>query len=341
MGKNFPQIKTLREKPSCFEATLKLIEESFSYKAPNSFQIDFAPLIDESNHHNCFILIDENDDVLAHVGVKERKIKIVNESFTVMMLGGIAVDESHRGQGHFQTLFQDVLAEKRSDATLFLLWSDQESLYSKFGFHLCGEQFELSQSGERSEFKLTTYSQLSTLQQADIHTLYNECFKKYYVTSERSLDDWKLLEKVSSSQLFFKEQENRISDYFFKGKGQDLGGIIHEYGTTRDLKTLLEEARSNGLVWMGSQLIETESQHYQFMLAPADSKNFCRFIKSYTNEVIILRDINLIKQEAYFDFNQETLALSIENFLRGIFGPGPFEELGDIKPIFFSGLDSI
>lgn len=341
MGKNFPQIKNLREKPSCFEATLKLIEESFSYKAPNSFQTDFAPLMDRSNHHNCFILIDENDGVLAHVGVKERKINIENESFTITMLGGIAVDKTHRGQGHFQTLFQDVLAEKRSDATLFLLWSDQESLYTKFGFHLCGEQFELSQKDHNKEFKLTTYAQLTPTQKEDVKVLYNNSFKKIYLSTERDASDWNLLEKITSSELYYQEADSKITAYFFKGKGQDLGGIIHEYGSSHDITSHLEAIRNYGKVWMGARLIETESLHYQFMLAPADTKNFCRFIKRYTNDLIDLRDLNLMKQEAYFDFNQETLALSIEEFLRGIFGPAPFEELGDLRPVFFSGLDSI
>ncbi len=341
MGKNFPQIKNLREKPSCFEATLKLIEESFTYKHPHSFQTDFAPLVDESNHENCFILIDENDAVLAHVGVKERKIQIENEIFTVMMLGGIAVDKGHRGQGHFQTLFQDVLAEKRSDASLFLLWSDQESLYTKFGFHLCGEQFELSQKKHANEFNLTTYAQLTSSQKEDVKHLYNNSFKKIYLSTERDATDWKLLEKITSSEFYYRSEADKITEYFFKGKGQDLGGIIHEYGTNQDISSHLEAIRNYGKVWMGARFIETESLHYQFMLAPADTRNFCRFIKLYTNGLIELRDLNLIKQEAYFDFNQETLALTIEEFLRGIFGPAPFEELGDMKPIFFSGLDSI
>ena len=57
MGNIFP----LSEKPSLFEDTLKLIEKSFHYKDPFSFKIDFAQLMDVSNHKNCFIMIDENE----------------------------------------------------------------------------------------------------------------------------------------------------------------------------------------------------------------------------------------------------------------------------------------
>jgi hypothetical protein len=48
-----------------------------------------------------------------------------------------------------------------------------------------------------------------------------------------------------------------------------------------------------------------------------------------------------MKQEVYFYFNDELLALKTEEFLQGVLGPAPFEELGDLKPIFISGLDSI
>jgi hypothetical protein len=77
------------------------------------------------------------------------------------------------------------------------------------------------------------------------------------------------------------------------------------------------------------------------MLAPADRKLMAGFIHDYTKGLFQLRDINLIKGEAFFDFEDETLSLEIPEFLRGILGPGSFEELGTLSPLFFSGLDSI
>lgn len=330
MGKIFPRVSTLKETPSAFEATLRLIEKSFHYEKPNSFLVDFAPLMDESNHHNCFILIDENENVLAHVGAKERLLG----NHSVCMLGGIAVDEQYRGQGHFQMLFQDVLAEKRSDNAFFLLWSDQEKLYSKFGFHLCGGQFELEQKTGKSEFKKAAYTQ-------EIKDLYQISFQSNYLSLKREQKDWDLLSKITSAELFIQEQNGKITDYFFLGKGQDLTGTIHEYGTKRSLIDFLNEARVHGKVWMGAPFIETENVQYQFMLAPADKRRFTDFITEYTNGQMAIREINQMKQEIFFDFNGETLVLEIPEFLRGVFGPGPFEELGELKPIFISGLDSI
>lgn len=337
MGK----IYRLSEKPSCFEATIKLIEKSFHYHSPNSFQVDFAPLIDKSNHHNCFILLDENENVLAHIGAKEKNLTIKNENFPVILLGGIAVDEARRGEGHFQSLFQDVLAEKRSDTALFILWSDLEKLYNKFGFHLCGTQFEISGNKTQSPYIKTTYVKLHEDERKQIQDLYSSSFACEYLTFERNKDDWSQIANVTSADLFLQKHNGRIESYYFQNKGQDLPGIIYEYGTKKDFTTFIEEISKYGTIWTGKEIVPTENNQYQFFMSPGDIKLFSGLISRITNGQFAIRDINIMKQEVYFDFNDETLALELPEFLRGVFGPGVFEELNEIKPLFISGLDSI
>ena len=336
MGKIYP----LSEKPSCFEATVKLIEKAFHYKKPNSFEIDFAPLIDKSNHKNCFIMLDENENVLAHIGAKDQFLTLGNKQFPVTMLGGIAVDEARRGEGHFQTLLQDVLAEKRSDTTLFLLWSDMEKLYNKFGFHLCGNQFEYSLERKETHFIKTKYKDLSELEQKEIQTLYKESFAKTYLTLNRKEEDWKLIEKITSADLFIKKRNGRISHYYFMNKGQDLPEIIYEYGTKEDMSAFIQEIGAYGKVWMGKPIVETESLQYQFFMTPGDLRLFTEFTLAFTDNKVSIRNINPMKQEVYFDYNEELLGLDLEEFLRGLFGPGSFEEI-EMPAIFLSGLDSI
>ena len=336
MGKIFP----LSEKPSCLEATLKLIEKSFQYEKPNSFEIDFAPLIDKSNHKNCFIMIDENENVLAHIGVKERFFTLNNKKFAVTLIGGIAVDEARRGEGIFQELFQDVLAEKRSDTALFLLWSDLEKLYNKFGFHLCGTQFELSSGNVQSPFVKTTYAALVEDERKQIRDLYNASFAKTYITLERNDYEWEMISKITSADLYVQKHNGRIQSYYFQNKGQDLPGIIYEYGTKNELPAFLKEISQYGKVWFGADFIPSEQIQYQFFMGSGDLRLFTDLIAEITNKQFMIRNINIMKQEVYFDFNDETLMLELPDFMRGVFGPGVFEEL-EIKTVFLSGLDSI
>ena len=336
MGKIFP----LSEKPSCYEATIRLIEKSFQYQKPNSFEIDFAPLINKSNHHNCFILLDENEKVLAHIGVKDRFITLENMNYPITLIGGIAVDEAHRGEGNFQTLFQDVLAEKRSDTTLFLLWSDLEKLYNKFGFHLCGTQFEIVKPKQKSNFTKTNFASITNEEKKEIKNLFELSFAKNYLTPLRSENDWQLIAAVTSADLFIRKDNNQIQDYYFQNKGQDLPEVIYEYGTKGDFKKLISEIAAFGKVWMGQELVPTELLQYQFFMSPGDLKLFSEFILKLTKKQFAIRNINLMKQEVFFDFNEETLSLELHDFLRGVFGPGAFEEI-EINSFFISGLDSI
>jgi predicted N-acetyltransferase YhbS len=330
-------ITNLKAAPHLLKATLSLIESSFHYEKPNSFAVDFAPLVSESNFHNCFIMIDENENVLAHIGVCERNIL----GFPVAMLGGIAVDETHRGKGHFKELIQDVMAEKRSDVACFILWSDQEELYKKYGFHLCGTQIEMPSKGKTKEYTKTKFNALNPNQLKQIQDLYTKSFASLYTTIERSANDWQDLLKINSSDLYIKENDGTITDYFFMNKGQDLTDVIFEYGTAGDIKDLIKAISPYGKVWLGAHLIDDGEAQYQFLMAPGDTKTFAQLMKAYSNELIAILDINPMKQEVYFHFNEELLALGTEEFLQGVLGPAPFEELGDLKPIFISGLDSI
>jgi predicted N-acetyltransferase YhbS len=336
MGKFF----SLSKKPSSFGRTLELIENSFAYKKPFSFQVDFAPLMDQSNHQNCFISVDENDSVLAHIGVKEKTIKLKDKKFTICLLGGIAVDEKRRGEGIFQELLNEVLSEKRSDTTFFLLWSNLEKLYNKFGFHLCGTQLEVSANRVPSTFIKTTYSQLLDEEKEQIQDLFTHSFAKIYLTLERSVDDWKQIEKISSADLFVRKDSGRIQSYYFQNKGQDLSDVIYEYGTKEPLDQFLREISSFGKLWVGKNFIETDNLQYQFFMCPGDLHLFKDFIASYTNDLFRVRNINFMKQEVFFDFNDETLSLDLPEFLQGVFGPGVFEEI-ETQALFISGLDSI
>ena len=125
-------------------------------------------------------------------------------------------------------------------------------------------------------------------------------------------------------------------------KGQDLGGIISEYGTVNDISSFITTIASYGKVWLGSDLLTPKSIQYQFFMSIGSTRIFSQFIKKYTRDLVMIRDINSMKQVIYFDFQEETLELPINDFLLGLFGPGIFEEMeADIKPIFISGLESI
>jgi predicted N-acetyltransferase YhbS len=338
MGKNFLLITTLKERPDLYRPTLALVEKAFKYSQQYSFEIDFAPLMQQSNWSRCFIGISEADEVIAHVGSLERKLRISDHSFPISMLGGIAVSEKFRGQGIFQQLFTHVMTELTDECAFFLLWSDNQKLYQKYGFHLCGEQFVIDKKDIQSEIGPTTLKDLSFEELIQIKQLYKTSFCNKFLSIERSDEDWETLKKISSANLFIKKSHDRITDYWFTGKGNDLEGITYEYGS-ENLEQLFQSKVFGGKIWAAKEFSPATERLYQFFLAPGSKQLFTQFISTYT-KIISIREINHLKQEVFFDYRDELHCLELDEFLRGVFGPGTFEEL-QVQPIFISGLDSI
>lgn len=336
MGKIFP----LSQNPSRLNEVIKLVEECFDYQVPNSFLVDFAPLMAQENLHNCYVYEDENKKIIAHIGVKEKFIQLNEYKFSITLLGGIAVDSAYRGKGLFKELMTHVLSEKKSDTTFFLLWSDQSKLYEKFGFHLCGTQFEYSEKNLTSPYIETTYSHLTDVQKKQIQDLYQNSFQKNYLTFERTLNDWETISKITSAKIFIEIKKEEIMSYYFKGKGQDLNEIIYEYGSQSDFKSYISQLMNWGKVWSSMDIGIEGQMQYQFLISPGDQKLFSNFVYELTQEKIKIEHINLIKKEVFFKYNDELLVLGIQDFLQGIWGPGKFEEI-DSTTFFVSGIDSI
>jgi predicted N-acetyltransferase YhbS len=331
-------IITLKQHPELLSETLNLIERSFHYEKSHSFREDFAPLMNESNFENIFLKLDDKKRVIAHLA---SKTKYLNHH-PIIMLGGIAVDPQVRGEGHFQELMSHILVHKKDEGALFLLWSDQEKLYRKFGFYLCGQQFEHEEAPiHQKKFSKTKFSNLSGREKEEIKYLFNTSFQNCYLSFKREEADWQLLDQMNSSDLYLRKEDDIICDYFFMNKGQDLTGIIYEYGTKSEIIEFLKEISSFGKVWSSFPLDENDPLQFQFMACPGDKKLFTDFISELSMGKIKVHDINTIKQEVYFNFGEDLLALDIEELLKGLLGPGIFEELPDMKKIFISGLDSV
>jgi len=333
MGNIFPRIINLKNNFSLVSQTIALIEKSFNYSKKNSFAIDFAPLMSEKNYEHCYVLIDENENVIGHVGALVKTITIEKQIFSVVMLGGIAIDENQRGKGYFHQLFQHALSEFKNDCSFFLLWGNEKKLYEKYGFYYCGPQYQNEVSSSQNPFERKKISDLSESEFIEIKNLYEEKFKTNHITFNRTNEEWESLKKIISADLFVKKENTKIVDYFVKNKGEDLTNIIYEYSS--------QNIGGDGIIWKAQKNQENDVEQFQFMLCPGDLKQFSDFLAAYTKNQIIVKHINPMKKEIFFEFQNEILSLPIDEFLFGVIGPGYFEDLEGLKPIFISGLDSI
>lgn len=321
------QATTLAATPELYKDYIKVIESSFHYQDSNHFDVDFYPLMKEANWHNCYCIVDQNQ-VVATIACLPREIIIHQKKFQILLIGGISVKEQNRGQGLFSKLFNLVLSLYKN-ATFHLLWSDKLDLYKKYSFHPCFQiyHYKASKSSD-SSFKVISNTNLIK----DIDQNLDE------IRLKRDESYWNDISKITSTNLFIKETNGIIKNYFFKDKGQDLKGTIHEYGhiDSQELASMLCHAD----VWTPHLFEGFENRLiYGALLRVGNKELFSNFIESYTNNLIDVK--NITEKNVTFIFNHQEHKIFQQDFLTGILGPNRFQELEKIKPIFITGLDSI
>ena len=322
---------TLEDNPHLLEQTLILIEKSFNYSKENSFLVDFNPLVSEENYQNCHLLI-KDEKVIGHIGVLLKEILIGKKKFEIAMYGGIAIEESHRGEGLFKKFFTEIL-DKYSAPCMHMLWSDQTDMYKKFNFHACIDQFEYNQSLlDAEEFSPT---KLSALTKKEIKSLYKIYNNQPEHRLSRSLEEWDKLKAISSTDLYIKRENDEIKNYFFINKGEDLQGVIIEVGDFEDFQEIIKY----GVLWSPHIFDEDSEELYAALVRIGNPKAFQDFVTTYTGSIVNIQEIT--ESDILFSFEKSNLKLGQDAFLTGVFGPNCFEELKELDPFYISGLDSI
>jgi predicted N-acetyltransferase YhbS len=333
-------IETIQENPDAYRNIIKLIERCFQYEKINHFDIDFYPLINQSNWNNCFVL-KMNNQIIGHIGTLTKNFFYQNTFFPVAMIGGISIDHNYQGRGYLKHFLNAVLNNLNNRVAMILLWSNQNDLYQKFNFYEFGEQFEYIISPNIiNNYQMT---KLNTIPAQDITQL-NQLYQKQYSSLfylPREITQWRELSHVGSADLFIKRNsQNHIESYFFMNKGQDLCNIIYEACSLPSHHHLKE---SNGLkLWSPFKLKSPNKKHFYCMGRIGNKNYFSKMIETITNNLITINNVDQPNQNITFEYAQNTITLNMNDFLQGIWGPTRFKELQRILPnIFISGLESI
>ncbi len=337
----------LSEHPQYFNETVNLIEKSFGYQKKNSFIIDFSPLMDQSNWHQCYILLnDQRTEIIAHIALKKRSLSLKKENYPVALIGGICVAKKHRGKGLFKQLFNYIMKTHHDKYMAFLLWSDQEKIYSKYLFFQVGGQYQTGDSSQYtpsiSGFELTRWSSLTQDELFQIKNLYS-LFTESLISIHRTEEDWKLLQKVTSTSLYIKKSDHKIISYFFLGKGQDLKNIIHELIYEDKFKEEIINSLKTFMLWLpeGTTTPDNNSKlFYTALFKISDQKIFSHFIKKWSSGEVLIKNID--SENIIFFFNKQEYSISLKDFLQYVFGPSPLTEFQPFfKSFLIPGLDSI
>ncbi len=203
-----------------------LVSESFGYSAPHSFFDDF-PVWKSKD----VIRIGgySQEKLVSHVGIQFRSLKSSIGVEKVALIGAVATDRFHRGQGHSTLLMKNAL-ERVDQAGLnwSILWGSEHAFYSKFGFQLTGTQARARISELFSQgFAEKIPSPLKQEPQSE----FTPAILKEFLTRTKGIeftaDDEEWLSRQRSVKWL--SLANPFSFVAFE-RGMDLQGIVHEFG---------------------------------------------------------------------------------------------------------------
>ncbi len=256
----------------------RLLIECLRPDKPAHYQIaEEYPLVlgPEGSRHSICVALKGHDPgtsaFLAHANLWFRTMACGTElaagSSTVKLglVGNVATNPREQGKGWMRTLLGEIERRALSQgADAIVLWSDLESFYQKLGFEPAGTEIRMTLSTK----KLRRYSQANLKENLDkavgvkvwlpdgyrtgelpealiermLH-LRSTGFNQPFFQLERSPQEFSELLKIPDLSLFVGHGENSgglptIDFFFIVGKGMDMQGIIHEWGTT-DMNLLI------------------------------------------------------------------------------------------------------
>ncbi len=244
------------------KSLISLLDRAFEYQAPQSYAIDFAPCFATENLKNLRALLVNETPVACGYMITKAAVHHDKQA-NIAVIGAIATHPEHRGKGYSSKIIQTLLADADSDPTICgsILWSDNLKFYSKFNFSGVGVQhlYDLSQLTQHSmRTKLSDHSVERGWPDESIQRLYDTHSTRVL----RSAADWTDQKLITSCERFcLMSPKGDIVAYLGAGRGNDMVGVIHEWGGERE--ELVELVRrllliAPGLLWLTSPILRED-----------------------------------------------------------------------------------
>lgn len=347
-------LTNLSERPDCYNDFVALIEHEFHYNQNSTnthqFEIDFAPLVDTSNFENCYFYYNkQTDTVIATMAISHRNLIKKNFTFSVGIIGGVSTHFDFRKMGLFSKLLDHVICKNADKCGLFLLWSEHNELYGKFSFFRTGGSVQTGINAFAREFApqgfiKTTFASLSENDFFEIQKLYSQFNEKYFFTIKRTQNNWEIIRKMESIDLYIKKNDqDEIIQYFCVNKGKDLIDIIHEVASTPENYLNLVANLSKFKLWLPeSELSLSPNKELFFTLLAriGDLNILNEFISKVTSGNIFILDLN--DNKVIYQYKESKYVHSHQDFLQYLFGPRPLQEFASYNlSIYIPGIDSV
>jgi hypothetical protein len=193
------------------------------------------PIVLSPNFTQYSCCIQDGETIYAHANLWPRTVQDRSgvETFQVGLIGNVATAESYRGMGLMRRLFEELTqVAKNHNLAALILWSDLNEFYHKLGFDSLGKEYHFSFESMNLETLSKSTIQETPKSNINIPLLTQMMELRYPVllTLNRSMQEYQTLTQIPDMDLFTAWQEQTLVGFAWIGKGEDMIGVIHEWG---------------------------------------------------------------------------------------------------------------
>jgi GNAT superfamily N-acetyltransferase len=227
------QLQLITTPPNLFTARNGLLQTTLrDTSSPLPIASEYPLVLSSKFASRSFCFVDQSDAVIAHANVWIRDVITAKQKTIgkLAVVGNVATAPEHQGKGVMRSLLESLPI---ADSDGIILWSDLLQFYQKLGYQQLGTELRLVFSAQ-STAKIAAATSLR--KEPDVE--WSASIKpKVPLTLSRSMEEFAELLTIPNTFYFRTDKSFAVF-----GKGADMLGVIHEWGTT-DPSDLLELVR--------------------------------------------------------------------------------------------------
>ncbi len=219
-------------------ASRDLLLQASLRASPTAYSIvdEYPIVLSPENRQYSFVLIDDaTTHLIAHANLWPRRFidRNTGVAYPIALVGNVTTHPNYRARG-FSRLLIEQLSQRVQETGLcaMFLWSDLVEFYHRLGFSQWGKEYRFYfqksflQAYSKSKRRYNGYRG-SELEPSALNKLLAGRYP-VPVTLERSLLEYQRLLAIPDSVILIDEAS--LGNFCIIGKGQDLIGVVHEWG---------------------------------------------------------------------------------------------------------------
>ena len=228
-----------------FKQRSNLLQQSLRPNC-NSYPIESEyPIVLSKDNPQFSYCVTESDrkfsppKLVAHANFWPRMMfeKSTQVEYPIALVGNVATDLKYRGCGVMKNLLESLWRRAtQSSFHALILWSDLHQFYQKLGFTACGYEHRICFSHQKLQNFTGDFKFVVPASESFGEDVVNEMLRLRVSTPfslKRSSKEFMELLKIPDTIVLMSYQDQELNAYVILGKGNDMIGVVHEWGASK------------------------------------------------------------------------------------------------------------